>query len=152
MPESKHFVHIDALDDLSEDEQDSGSGEMLVSSNPGLADGGSADSESMPASVSSITTSSLSLQSSVYRTKAVSFVFVSSLKVSSFECLRCSDMSPKTFCSLYFKKYNRNTTVEENGSLKEAKIFHLLMNLQREFWPPDSLKSYFWKKLFDDSH
>ena len=144
---SKHLVHIEALDDVSEDEQ-----EMLVSSNPGLADGGLADSESMPASVSSITTSSLSLQSSVYRTKAVSFVFVSSLKVSSFECLRCSDMSPETFCSLYLKKCNRNTTVEENGSLKEAKIFHLLMNLQREFWPPDSLKSYFWKKLFDDSH
>ena len=69
-------------------------GKMLISSNPGLADGGSADSESMPASVSSITTS----------------------------------------------------------SLKEAKIFHLLMNLHREFWPPDSLKSYFWKKRFDDSH
>ena len=127
-------------------------GKMLISSNPGLADGGSADSESMPASVSAITTSSLSLQSSVSGTKAGSFVFVSSLKVSSFECLRCSDMSLETFCSLYLKKCNRNTTVEENGSLKEAKIFHLLMNLHREFWPPDSLKSYFWKKRFDDSH
>ena len=49
VPESKHLVHIEALDDVSEDEQDSGSEEMLVSSNPGLTDGGSADSESMPA-------------------------------------------------------------------------------------------------------
>ena len=80
--ESRHLKDIEALNDLSEDKPVSGSEEIMAIFHAGFADEGSGCSATMPASESSVKSSSLLLfSSSISRTKAESqFVFVTSSK------------------------------------------------------------------------
>ena len=122
--ESGYIENMKAVDNESKEKLDLGSKVVMEFSYSELADGGSAISETSPAS-----------EFSVCRTKSASFVFLGSFTASSSEFLGRSDLSAHTSCCL--KKFSGNTSYEESLSMKKAKV--LLMNPHRANWPPDSL-------------
>ena len=113
--ESRHLKDIEAVNDLSEDKPESGSEEIMAIFHAGLADEGSACSDTMSASESSVKSSSLLL-------------VLSSI--------------PKSFLWISFVDRNKKckgNIVEDSASTNEETVFLLMMNRHPELWPPDSL-------------